>query len=82
MHCSLLCVDGIAKAYNDVAPLLKICQGLATLEIVHSMLGFVKGGVAATFAQVITKFISLIMCCIVQIGIWARLYFIPYYLSS
>ena len=43
---------GISRAYSDVAPLLMACQIGAFLEVVHSVLGLVKGDIASSLLQV------------------------------
>ena len=45
-------LEGVARAYSDVAPLLMVCQIAAFLEVVHSALGFVKGDIISSLMQV------------------------------
>ena len=45
-------LEGVARAYSDVAPLLMVCQIAAFLEVVHSALGFVKGDIVSSLMQV------------------------------
>lgn len=44
--------EGVHSAYENTAPLLMLCQGLALLEVVHAAFGLVKSGIVATVLQV------------------------------
>lgn len=60
---------GISRAYNDVAPLLMACQIGAFLEVVHSVLGFVKGDIASSLLQVgVTSRRSYMYTCIFRLA--------------
>ncbi|XP_065836202.1 uncharacterized protein [Oscarella lobularis] len=53
--------EGASKVYNATSTLMNLGQGMAFLEIVHPLLGFVRTGVSTTIVQVFARNVLLFL---------------------